>query len=150
MAGDRARSSGAKPARSTRANAGEARQRGQGGTTASRSGPAPVHLSDIYRGYPRLALIRDLAFGEYSYSEIAKTMGCTAGDISLFAQEHVQEIAEVRVALAGKLAIESAGLWVSKKQNRLAELQSDIEDLKDYIEDLRPRGGSVLPPTVMH
>lgn len=104
-----------------------------------RPGSAPVHLADLYRGWPRLALIRDLAFGEFSAAEIAANIGggCTAQDVLDFRAEHEDEITEVRAALAGQLAIETAGMWIAKRQNRLAELQSDMEDLKGAIEALR-------------
>lgn len=113
-----------------------------------RPGSAPLHLADLYRGWPRLALIRDLAFGEFSAAEIAANIGggCTAQDVLEFRDEHEDEITEVRAALAGKLAIETAGLWVTKRQNRLAELQSDLDDLKETIEVLRDEkklGGQV-------
>lgn len=136
--GRQAQSSGGKPATSARANAAG---RAAPGVPAQRSEPpAPVHLSDLYRGFPRLGLIRDLAFGEFSHAEIARTLGCKAADIAEFAAQNEEDIAEVRAALAGQLAIETAGLWIAKKQNRLAEYQSDVEDLIEAIETLRSEG----------
>lgn len=104
-----------------------------------RPGPAPVHLADLYRGWPRLALIRDLAFGEFSPAEIAANIGggCTAQDVLDFRADHEEEITEVRAALAGQLAIETSGMWITKRQNRLAELQADMEDLRTAVEALR-------------
>jgi signal transduction histidine kinase len=78
-----------------------------------------------------------LAFGEFSPAELATNIGCDVRDILDFRADHEDEIAETRAALAGKLAIETAGLWIAKKQNRLAEMQADAEDLRDCIEALR-------------
>lgn len=94
-------------------------------------------ISDIYRGHGRLRLIRDLAMGEFSPRELARDLGLDRRDIETFSQDFAEEISEVRAALAGQLAIESAGLWVSKKQNRLAELQADIEDCNLAIAQMR-------------
>jgi hypothetical protein len=105
-----------------------------------RPGAAPIHLSDLYRGWSRLGLIRDLAFGEFSPAELAADIGCTVQDVLEFQDTHQDEIAETRAALAGHLAIETAGLWVAKKQNRLAELQSDLEDLGDAVDEIRDLG----------
>lgn len=90
-----------------------------------------------YRGRAELALIRDLAMGEWSHRELAQATGAHPDDIRLFAQQHEDEITEVRAALAGRLAIETSGLWVTKKQNRLAEYQADIEDLERVLAVMR-------------
>lgn len=125
-----------KPAHTASANGAMRGQLARPGT----AGPAPVHLSDIYRGWPKLGLIRDLAFGEFSHAQIAADLGdCTAADVAEFASQHEEEILEVRAALAGKLAIETAGLWIAKRQNRVAEIQADVEDLNTYIAELRGR-----------
>lgn len=91
-------------------------------------------ITQIYRGRTRLALIRDIAMGEWSYAEIARQLGLTVKDVSLFAEEHQEQITEVRAALAGELAIETAGLWISKKQNRIAELQAEYEDIDEALD----------------
>ena len=49
----------------------------------------------------------------------------------------MDEITEVRAALAGRLAIETAGIWISKKQARLAEMQGLYEDNDLVIEEMR-------------
>lgn len=94
-------------------------------------------VAELYRGRARLGLIRDLAMGEWSNAEIARQAGLPTSDIASFAAEHSMEIAEVRAALAGELAIETAGLWITKKQNRLAEIQSDFEDTQQLIAQMR-------------
>ena len=74
--------------------------------------------------------------GEWSNSEIAEACGLPSGDIAAFAAEHAAEISEVRAALAGQLAIETAGLWITKKQFRLAEIQADFDDTAEAIRAL--------------
>jgi len=93
-----------------------------------------------YRGRARLALIRDLAMGEWSFQELAQACGTVQAAIAQFASEYADEIVEVRAALAGRLAIETSGLWVTKKQNRLAEYQADIEDLDRVLLAMKEEG----------
>jgi hypothetical protein len=78
--------------------------------------------------------------GELSHREIAQREGLKQTDIKEFADEHISEIAEVRAALAGQLAVETAGLWISKKQNRLAEIQGEAEEIRDYLAEMREDG----------
>jgi hypothetical protein len=66
--------------------------------------------------------------------------------VAEFAAQHEEDILEVRAALAGRLALETAGLWISKKQNRLAEYQSDVEDLNQFIAELRERNACGSAP----
>jgi hypothetical protein len=96
-------------------------------------------MADVmeYRGRARLALIRDLAMGEWSSRELADACGTDIADITRFAETFADEVTEVRAALAGRLAIETSGLWVTKKQNRLAEYQADIEDLDLVLRAMR-------------
>jgi hypothetical protein len=98
--------------------------------------PSPLPI----RGRVRLGLIRDLAMGEWDYSSLARQTGFSARDIEAFAEEHAEEIAEVSQALSGQLPMETAGLWLTKKQNRLAEYQAEIEDIEQTIEELRANG----------
>jgi predicted transcriptional regulator len=97
-------------------------------------------LDDELKGHERLRLIADLAMNELSHRELAHREGVTQADVKEFATAHVGEIAEVRAALAGQLAIESAGLWISKKQNRLAEYQNEAEEIRDFLADMRHQG----------
>lgn len=96
-----------------------------------------VPLSAIHRGRARLALIRDLAMGEWSPQHLAKQMGLPTEDILEFKDRYEDEIQEVRSALAGQLAIETAGLWITKKQNRIAEYQQIADDIGDALAHLR-------------
>lgn len=88
-----------------------------------------ITLEDLCRGRTRLALIRDIALGEFSDRELALRISCDLGTIKAFRVMFADEIVEVRGALAGQLALDTAGLWVAKRANRVMELQSDIEQL---------------------
>lgn len=120
----------------------------QAGKSAQARSGASLHVLHqlpsevLYRGRARLTLIRDIAMGEWSNRELADQVGVTTEAIAAFAAEHADEISEVRAALAGQLAIETAGLWVTKKQNRLAEMQQDIEDCEAILNVMRGQGVS--------
>jgi hypothetical protein len=87
-----------------------------------------------------LSLLRDLALGEWSYAELARQIGVTTADIADFAEVNAMEIAEVKASLAGQLAVETAGLWITKKQNRIAEIQSDVEEVGDILREMAENG----------
>lgn len=93
-----------------------------------------------WRGYERLQLIRDLAMGELSPKELARNYGVQDIDIRYFAEDFREEINEVRLALQGTLSIETAGLWITKKQNRLAEYQQEAEEIRSFLQALRDKG----------
>lgn len=94
-------------------------------------------ISELYRGRVRLRLIRDLAMGEWDVASIADREGCDVSDIVEFQTSFAEDIQEVRLALAGQLAIESAGLWITRKQHRIAEMQSDFEDMGQVLDQMR-------------
>lgn len=104
-----------------------------------------VTLDDLCWGRTRLALIRDMAMGELSDRELSLQICCDVSTIKAFRALYQDEIVEVRSALAGKLAIETAGLWVSRRQNRVAEYQSDIELINQAMRDIveGPNGETV-------
>ena len=121
------------------------------GTRSVRAGVGPTRADQVTtgargegpgwaRGRTRLALIRDLAMGEWDPKTLADHLGVKAADIRAFADAHATEIAEVSAALAGKLAIETAGHWITKRQNRIAEMQSDFEDYDAVLVHLREKG----------
>ena len=110
----------------------------QGGAQPSPAGARP--RSRIYRGHERRRLIMDLAMGEAAHREIARREQISLADLQDFAREHEREIAEAQQVLLGKLAEEAAGLWVSNKANRIAEYQDEIEEIRDYLAELRDNG----------
>jgi hypothetical protein len=75
--------------------------------------------------------------GEWSNASIARRLGVDPADIEDFSKKYERDISEVRQALAGQLAIEAAGLWITKKQNRLAELQADFDELNEVLVSMR-------------
>jgi hypothetical protein len=87
-----------------------------------------------------LSLLRDLALAEWSYAELARQIGVKTADIAEFAEVNSNEIAEVKAALAGQLALETAGLWITKKQNRIAEIQGDVEEVGDLLKEMAAQG----------
>lgn len=92
------------------------------------------------RGRQKLALIRDLAMKEWDTPSLATMYGMTRSEVIGFMALHAQEIAEVSAALAGTLDISTAGMWVTKRQARLAEYQSQIEDIDKVIQRLSEQG----------
>jgi hypothetical protein len=127
-----------------------------GGRATDLSGPRRlavynnvVTLDDLCLGRTRLAMIRDLALGEYSDGELALQVGCDLSTIKAFRALYANEIVDVRGALAGRLAVETAGLWIAERQNRVAEYQSDVEvinqAMREFITDEK---GEVVPVMV--
>lgn len=92
------------------------------------------------RGRKRLALIRDLAMGEWNEKSLAKQYGLPVEDISAFQEDYQEEIQELAAALAGTIPVDTAGLWTTRKQNRIAEFQQAIEDIDEVIISLRQNG----------
>ena len=95
-----------------------------------------VTLEDLCWGRTRLALIRDMALGELTDRELALQISCDLPTIKAFRALYADEVSQVRSALAGQLAIETAGLWIAKRQNRVAEYQSDVELINLAMRDL--------------
>lgn len=92
------------------------------------------------RGRQRLALIRDIAIGEWNTDSLAQMYGIPVQVLSDFAGQHAEEIQEVSAALSGTLDIATAGLWITKKQKRLAEYQQAIDDIDEELQALREAG----------
>lgn len=58
--------------------------------------------------------------------------------------EYAPEIAEIAQAIQGQGDTATAGLWIGKRANRLAELQGEIDDINEAIEQLRAEDGRLL------
>lgn len=130
----------------SRADAGSGDSRGSRGGSSGRGtravAPVPtstLSVSEMYRGHARLALIRDLALGEFSHAEIAKSIGpaIQVADVDDFARDFAFEITEVRAQLAGQVKDECAGLWIAKRANRVAELQDSYDDCRIVVDQMR-------------
>jgi transposase-like protein len=85
----------------------------------------------LERAHVRLQLIREIATGEHTQSELAARYGVTQQAISDFTQRHAQRIADV----AAKLDDEFAGLWVANKAKRIATYQQQIDDIAELLGD---------------
>lgn len=88
----------------------------------------PGHLE---RGHVRVNLIREIAAGERPLNDLAAHYGVSRQAVEAFKKRHATRIAEV----ATKLDDEFAQLWATRKANRLAELQQDIEDVENLLSD---------------
>jgi transposase-like protein len=84
----------------------------------------------LNRGRSRLRLIHEIATGRHSYAELARRHGVTRSAISQFAARHQLAILDARQALDD----DTAALWVSRRRDRLAEIQQTIEDLDAQLD----------------
>lgn len=85
----------------------------------------------LERGYVKAQLLRALATGEHSQSELARRHDVSPAAVSQFASRHAERIADI----ASRLDDEFAHLWAAQKANRLAELQQDIEDVEALLNN---------------
>ena len=86
-----------------------------------------VSIAD-FRGYQALQLCYDIAQEDWSFTELSEATGLSVSDIRQFAEEHSREIEECRKSLLNQVAREVAGLWITDKANRIAELQAMYDD----------------------
>jgi transposase-like protein len=84
----------------------------------------------LNRGRSRLRLIHEIATGRHSYAELARRHGVTRSAISQFAARHQLAILDARQALDD----DTAALWISRRRDRLAEIQQTIEDLDAQLD----------------
>ena len=91
----------------------------------------------LSRGHVRYRLIRELASQEKTQRQLAREFGCHPSAITQFKQRHAAEIAQVRADLDN----EFAGLWVTRKAERLAEYMADIERIGDGTVEVELEGG---------
>lgn len=80
-------------------------------------------------GYRKLNLIRDLASGEKSRSQLATEYGITPASVTAFARTNAEAIQEI----LDNAAQDMAGLWIAKQRNRIAELEALAEHLDTII-----------------
>ena len=112
-----------------------------GSTSHSRRSAA--RLPDI-RGHARLSLMRDIAIGEKSDAVMCRTYGLTARELPRFAAEFADDIADIAQAIQRTGDAATAGLWITRRQLRLAEMQSDIDDINAAISAMRENGGELI------
>jgi hypothetical protein len=77
------------------------------------------------RGRERLALVHALAANDQTQDQLAERFGRHEQAIAQFSVRNRAEIAEARRAMAG----EFSGLWIARKEARLAEYQQKYDDI---------------------
>ena len=85
------------------------------------------------RGHIRLKLIRELAMDAVTQQELAKRFGVDQNTIRTFRDRNEDEIREVRESLLQEVVNETAGLWITKKANRLAEYEADVDRINESL-----------------
>lgn len=70
------------------------------------------------------AILRAIAEGRQLF-QIAEDWGVSYGALKVWKHRHKREVAEI----AAELANPFAGMWIAKKENRIRELQGDMEKL---------------------
>lgn len=83
----------------------------------------------LERGWRKQWLLGKLARSEGSHGDLARALGVVRSAVTQFAGRHEAEIEAMREALAQDLT----GLWIADKLSRLAEMQTDVEDINDII-----------------
>jgi len=112
-----------------------------GNTTSARPDrPAAARPAPGLRGYQRLRLLKDLATSPQTPREIAQNYGLRLPVLLAFREAHEQEIAELNHAFSRGLPTETSGLWITRKENRLAELENEAEQIRDTLQEYRDDG----------
>lgn len=91
--------------------------------------PGTTH--DI-RGHRRMALIRDIAANDESMAQLAAKYNRHPQAIYQFTARNRAEIDEAR----REMGSEFTGLWIARKESRIAEYQQKYEDLDTLLGDL--------------
>ncbi|MET0416929.1 MAG: hypothetical protein ABW022_13005 [Actinoplanes sp.] len=89
-------------------------------------------------GRHKLTTMRKLASG-LSHADVARDMDVTPPAVTAFAQRNAEAIAEIKADLKN----EYAGLWIAKKEARIAELQRLAEDMQAELEERDDEGNLV-------
>ena len=84
----------------------------------------------LMRAHIKKMLIRDLALSGMTQAQLGEKYDVTQQGISDFAKRHQQAI----LAVVDDAANEYSSLWISKKINRLAELESMAESLLEIAD----------------
>lgn len=83
------------------------------------------------RGYVAYDLVQDLAFSGLTHELLGEKYGVTRQAISAFNQREAERIAEVVANKDDALA----GLWIAKKERRVAEYLRDVEEINELPPD---------------
>lgn len=87
------------------------------------------------RGRLALAILVDLAAGDLTFRELAEKYDRHTTDLHAFA--HKPENEDAVRAMRAQAGDRLAGLWISRKENRVAELQASYERLTADLGDAR-------------
>ncbi len=107
------------------------------------------------RGRKKLNLIHEIAQDETKPRELASRYGLTQAELRAFKRDNAYEVALVRVDHEN----EFAGLWITKKRDRLAETQDVVERAQtqlaawdELVEQLQDalRDPDNAPPSFVH
>jgi hypothetical protein len=85
----------------------------------------------LERGWRKQWLLGKLARSEGTHRDLAQALGVVPSAVGMFARRHEAEVEALREALAQQLT----GLWIADKLSRLAEMQTDVEDINNIIAD---------------
>lgn len=88
----------------------------------------------------RRQLCRELAVGEVKRTALARKYGVSPSAITAFAKRNAAEVDAIKAQLDDQFA----GLWIARKENRLAQYQADYEaseqhDKSEHFEWIRVR-----------
>lgn len=81
------------------------------------------------RGRKRLQLIHDIARGEVKAMTLCREHGLSMKEFNAFKRKYQRDIATVKADLEA----EFAGLWISRKRDRLAETQDVAERAQEQL-----------------
>lgn len=87
-------------------------------------------------GLKRYQVMREIAAGGQTQREIAEKYSVTQQSVSEFAQRYAVEIQEIRENMAD----EFAGLWITKKHNRLAMYEEIAREALKPTPKVTPAG----------
>lgn len=92
--------------------------------------------------------MRDLAEGKKPDAELLRTYDLRKTDLNAFLKARADEIAEIGAAITKDVGTETAGMWISRRRHRLAELQDDVEDINYSLDYWRDDEGHLIPQFV--
>lgn len=82
------------------------------------------------RGHKRITLVHDIARGEKSSAALMREYGMTRTDMKNFLAKYNYDIQLVQADLES----EYAGLWITNKRNRLAEVEEVVNSANAELE----------------
>jgi hypothetical protein len=94
--------------------------------------PIPAKIPPRLPPHRELALMRELATSARSTEELARAYNLTEARLKKFAELYVDAIAEI----ARNPDDPTAGLWLAKRENRIAYLARDVEEIDGHLHKL--------------